>query len=193
MRCVLIDDHQSVAGLGHDIGLVQLGLGRPKGIVQRGRIDRRRARIRGRRAGIQPGQACTTPIMGRVVLRGGLGQFPRHRATAIAGVRARRQLMSHTGPKSPQSRIGNAGGRTMTRFGQRMPQAAHDQAAHNAGIAEPHFGLGRMDIHIDQLRVDFHEQRHQRMPAARQKILIGTTHRPVSRRSVTGRPLTKRY
>ena len=36
-----------------------------------------------------------------------------------------------------------AGGR------QRMAQRADDQAAHQAGIAEAHLGLGRMDVHVD--------------------------------------------
>ena len=56
-------------------------------------------------------------------------------------------------------------------------QRVHDQRAHQAGIAEPHLGLGRMHIGVDLARIERHEQRHHRMAVARQIVGIGRAHR----------------
>ena len=53
----------------------------------------------------------------------------------------------------------------------------HDQRADEAGVAEAHFGLGRMHIGIDLRRRQRHEQRHHRMAVARQIVGIGGAHR----------------
>ncbi len=50
--------------------------------------------------------------------------------------------------------------------------------AHQAGIAEPHFGLGGMDIDVDKGGIAVEEQRQRRMAVARQEIGIGAAHRP---------------
>ena len=34
---------------------------------------------------------------------------------------------------------------------------------HDAGVAEAHFGLGRMDVDVDVLRIDMHEEDDRRM------------------------------
>ncbi len=60
---------------------------------------------------------------------------------------------------------------------ERRAQGADDHAAHDAGIAEAHFGLGRVDVDVDHLGRRFEEQRHHRMAVARQEILIGAAHR----------------
>ena len=53
----------------------------------------------------------------------------------------------------------------------------HDQRADQAGIAEPDFGLGGMHVGIDLLRLQRHEQRHDRMAVARQIVRVGRAHR----------------
>ena len=60
---------------------------------------------------------------------------------------------------------------------ERGAQGTDDQAAHDAGIAEAHLGLGRMDVDVDHLGRRFEEQRHHRMAVARQEILVGAAHR----------------
>ena len=54
---------------------------------------------------------------------------------------------------------------------------ADDQAAHQAGIAEAHLGLGRMHVHVDLARIERDEQRHHRMAVARQIVGVGGAHR----------------
>ena len=61
--------------------------------------------------------------------------------------------------------------------GEAFLQRMHDQRAHQAGIAEPHLGLGGMHIGVDLLRIERDEQRHHRMAVARQIVGIGRAHR----------------
>jgi hypothetical protein len=58
--------------------------------------------------------------------------------------------------------VGDAGGRAIGGARQRMAHARHDQAAHQAGIAEAHLGLGRMHVDIDLFGPAGQEQRHHR-------------------------------
>ena len=44
-------------------------------------------------------------------------------------------------------------------------------------IAEAHFGLGGMDVDVDEGRIAFQEQRQRRMAVAREEIRIGAAHR----------------
>ena len=53
----------------------------------------------------------------------------------------------------------------------------HDQRTHEAGVAEAHLGFGRVHICIHFLVVERDEQRHDRMPVARQIVRIGSAHR----------------
>ena len=55
----------------------------------------------------------------------------------------------------------------MSRFGQGVPQGAHNQAAHHAGFPEPHFGFCRMDVDVNIGGIDFKKQREQRVSVAR--------------------------
>ena len=46
----------------------------------------------------------------------------------------------------------------------------------SAGIAEAHLGLGGMHVDVDLARIERDEQRHDRMPVARQVVGIGAAH-----------------
>ena len=61
--------------------------------------------------------------------------------------------------------------------GERGAQRADDQAAHDAGVAKAHLGLGGMDIDVDHAGRRLEEQRHHGMTIARQEILVGAAHR----------------
>ena len=61
--------------------------------------------------------------------------------------------------------------------GERMAQAPDDQAAHQARIAEPDLGLGRVDVDVDIGRVEFHIERGQRVAVAGQEVGVGGAHR----------------
>ncbi len=61
--------------------------------------------------------------------------------------------------------------------GQRVAQRADDQPAHQCGVAEPHLGLGRMDIDVDLLRRPIDEQRDHRVAVAGEHILVGAADR----------------
>ena len=65
----------------------------------------------------------------------------------------------------------------MAGFVQRRSERADDQAAHQPGIAEAHFGLRRMHIHVDKRRIAIEKQRQRRMAVAREIIGIGAAHR----------------
>ena len=52
-----------------------------------------------------------------------------------------------------------------------------DQRAHQAGVAEAHLGLGRVDVDVDFARRQRDEERDQRMAIARQIIRIGGADR----------------
>ena len=67
----------------------------------------------------------------------------------------------------------------MARRRQRMAQRADDQATHQAGIAETHLGLGRVDIHIDQMGGQVDIQRDDGMAVAGEEILVGAPDRAV--------------
>ena len=56
-------------------------------------------------------------------------------------------------------------------------QAVDDEVAHRACIAKADFGLGRMDVDIDGVRVEVDEQRQQGMPPTRDEITIGPAYR----------------
>ena len=81
----------------------------------------------------------------------------------------------------------------MAGLGQRVAQAADDQAADQRGVAEAHLGLGRMDVDVDRFGRHVEEQRHDRMAVAGEEIGIGAAHGAGEQLSRTGRPLTNRY
>ena len=62
-------------------------------------------------------------------------------------------------------------------------------AAHQAAVAEAHFGFGRMHVDVDLARIERDEQRQHRMAVARQIIGIGARapRRPAACRAPAGR------
>ena len=79
-------------------------------------------------------------------------------------------------PEGAQRRIRHRGAGAMAGRGKRRAQRAHDQAAHDAGVAETNLGLGGMDIDVDHFGRRLEEQRHHGMTVARQEILVGAAH-----------------
>ena len=77
---------------------------------------------------------------------------------------------------SAQRRFGRTLHRPKPALVQRLAQTADDHAANHRRLAETHFGLGRMDIHINQFGRHVDEQRNHRMPVPRQHLRIGTAH-----------------
>ena len=81
------------------------------------------------------------------------------------------------GRKAPSAALGDGGRGAVAGGGERVAQRADDQPAHQAGVAEAHLGLGRMDVDVDLLGRPVEKQRHDRMAVARQDVLIGAAHR----------------
>ncbi len=49
---------------------------------------------------------------------------------------------------------------------QRLAQRRDDEPARRRGVAEPDLGLGRVDVHVDEMRVAVDEERRRRVPVA---------------------------
>ena len=64
----------------------------------------------------------------------------------------------------------------MSGFGQRMFERTDDQAAHQPGIAKAYFGLGRVNVDVDQFRSKREKQGNHRVTAGGQKVLICAAH-----------------
>ena len=62
---------------------------------------------------------------------------------------------------------------TGQRTGKRLVYGMENELMHSAAIAETDFGLGRMNVNVDQGRIDGKEQAVGRMTAAVQHVLIG--------------------
>ena len=149
MRGVLVDDDQAVAGLRHDIGLVDLRARRAeRPIDQVGRRLRLEAHVGRRRADIE----------GRLVLfgkRGGAGKG-RHPAD---GIRRRALPVPIAGPRRDHRaergdcRAAAIGRGALALARQPVLQRMHDQRAHQAGIAETHFRFRRMHVGVDLARI----------------------------------------
>ena len=90
--------------------------------------------------------------------------------------RARMTVDGRTGAESAEhrSRVRRCGANAGA--GQRLADRAEDQAAHQAGIAEADIGLGRVDVYVDQCRIERDEQRGDRVPVARQNIGEGAAN-----------------
>ncbi len=149
VRRVLIDDDEAVARLRHDIGLVHLRARRAERPVEqpRARVRRvRRARI-GRGAPTSKA-ACAASAK------------PARRATRRRRRRRRTRASPNRGAAAPPRRNAAmvasppvvAARASLAR--QRFRSALNDQRAHQAGIAEAHFGLGRMHVDVDLARID---------------------------------------
>ncbi len=64
----------------------------------------------------------------------------------------------------------------MQRRGERLFQGAHDKAAHEAGIAKAHLGLGGMNVDVDEAGIAADEQCHGGMAPGRQHVDVGGAH-----------------
>ena len=69
---------------------------------------------------------------------------------------------------------------------QRVAQGADDQAAHQGGIAEPDLGLGRVDVDVDEKRIDVQEQGRRRVPVPRQEVGVGAAERALQQAVLHG-------
>ena len=173
MRGVLVDDDEAVAGLRHDIGLVHLrarGAERPVEQVGRGLGDATRVSAAGAPTSKAACAASAKPAPQRGAARCGSGArasaaSPSRRAAARAGRNAAMVALPPVVAARWPSRA------------QRLLQRAHDERAHQAGVAEAHLGLGRMHVDVDLARIERHEQRDDRMAVARQIVGIGAAHR----------------
>ena len=155
MRGVLVDDDDAVARLRHDIGLVHLrarGAERPVEQVGR-RLAAMRARVGRRRADIESGlrglgEAGSDGQRGAAAAR---RHGPRRRAPPVPARRGRGATAGRNAAivaLPPVRRCALAVAR------ERLLQRAHDQRAHQAGVAEAHLGLGRMHVDVDLARID---------------------------------------
>ncbi len=183
---MLVDDDDAVARLGDDIGLVQLAARDAERIVDR----RLGLRLAGRRRGARQGRRGDGEAAGAVRRERRLpGRHGFGEAAPAGAVRVRRAVGQGIGARPERAeRCFRRGGRgAMAGGGQRMLERADDQPAHQAGVAEAHLGLRRMDIDVDQLGRHLEEQRHHGMAVARQEILIGAAHgalqQPVAHRA----------
>ncbi len=73
--------------------------------------------------------------------------------------------------------------------GERLFQRADDEAAHEAGITEAHFGLGRVHVDVDVGGIAGDEQRKRRVPAGGQEIHVGRAHGPEQQLVAHGAPV----
>ena len=60
---------------------------------------------------------------------------------------------------------------------ERVAEAADDQPANRAGIAEADLGLGRVDVDVDLVAREVEEQGEHRVAVAGEQVLIGGAHR----------------
>jgi hypothetical protein len=182
---VLVDDDDAVAGLGDDVGAVHLGPGGAEGksmgsgdpaVDHRGgdcsvegparqpppfRPGHAEPRLAGRPVHARPAGLMTAP------------EPPDCHAEKLEGGRRCRAAGS---PPAPPA----AGGRgPVPGPGQRVAQAADDQAADQRRIAEPHLGLGRVDVHVDVGGSMLDEQGRRRMAVAGQEVGIGGAQGPL--------------
>ena len=74
---------------------------------------------------------------------------------------------------------------------KRVADRADDQAAHQAGIAEAHLELRRVDVHVELGGVELEEERGDRKAVARQHVGIGGAERAREQR-VAERPCRSR-
>jgi hypothetical protein len=58
---------------------------------------------------------------------------------------------------------------------ERCAEPADDQPPHGLRIAEPDFGLGRVNVDVDLVSRDLDEQRRNRVAVACEQVAIGRT------------------
>ena len=60
---------------------------------------------------------------------------------------------------------------------ERVAKPADDEAAHRRRVAEPHFGLRRVNVYVDLLEWNFDKQGRDRLTVARDQVAIGSAQR----------------
>ena len=187
MRRVLVDDHDALARLRHDVGLVHLrARGAERPVEQLGRA------LAHLDAGIGGWRAHVEGRLGRFREAERGARVRGHGKAARIGP-GRRAAPIPTAPRRDRRAEGGdgcaaAGGRSALALArERLLQAAHQQAADQRRIAEAHLGLGGVHIDVDFVRGKRDEQRHDRVPVARQIVRIGAAHhadeQPVAHRA----------
>ena len=169
VRGMLVDEHQAVLGLGDDIGARDLPardaerevdrLGRPAASARLRRAPRWRrgeARRAGRTADSVARRRLTLPAPGLSRSECGSGEM------RAAGSRARAATAPARGARAAATLRWPASSSARRRPLTIMP-------ADQRRIAEAHFGLGRVDVHVDLVGRHVEEQRHHRMAVAREQ------------------------
>ena len=175
MGGMLIDDDDAVARLGDDIGVVHL---RPRRAERGGEVGLAGAIAMGARiGGGRPGSQSGLRLFGEAGWRGAAGAAAKRASPSGAAGRRRAPKVA---PRQRGERRRPAGRRgAMQRRFEALLQSADEEAAHQARIVKAHFGLGRVDVDIDEVRVAAEKQDERRVPAGRQIVQIGAAHRAV--------------
>ena len=178
VRRMLVDDHQTVYGLGYDIGFGDLSAGDPERMA--GPIGHRRGslfRLAHQRCQIllpiKAGKSAGpfVHLCRRIGLLRDIGSALGRKNTAL-WIRSSRFPLPVR-----QRRFRRSLDRPKPAFVQRLAQPADDHPADHRRFAKTHFGLGRMDVYVDQFRRHFDEQCDHRVTIPRQHFGIGATHR----------------
>ena len=147
VRCVLVDDHQAVLGLGDDVGLRDL----PARDAERVGDGIRNSCVgdfgaaRGgfhRRPPHNPGQRLSL----RNPPRRGRPAAPAEQSARSAAPKPARSCHAAIAPAAGRLRA------ALVAAAQRLAQARDDHPAHRRGIAKAHLGLGRVDVDVDLAR-----------------------------------------
>ncbi len=165
MGGVLIHDDEAVAGLRDDVGLVHLRAGGAERAIEQ--IRRRRHRRCGHRAVGAPTSNAACAASARPCTSGAAAR----KAAGVDRSEGRRAAPVPVERGSPRAPGLPAGTRSRLRRrcsprrgGLRAQAPSFSACTINArtrpGIAEAHFGLGRMHVDVDLARVERHEQRH---------------------------------
>ena len=182
MRRMLVDDDQTVLGLGDDIGVGNLsacdsermvGGHRRRRLGHFGAARDRRGRAR---KGHHPVIDARRIGWGRRDVRA--EQMHRGFAALAEQKAARRRWRCRLLLPRRERGFGRALDAAKPLFVERAAQPADDHPAHKLRIAEPHFSFRRMDVHIDLARRQIEEERDDRMAIARQQIGIGAAQCP---------------
>ena len=156
MRGVLVDDHQPVARLRHDVSFVHLrARGAERTLDQIGcrleALDRASADGAPTSKAACAASAKPSAVAPRMFAPiGRKAHRPRRRAPPVIGAAPR--LPERTEGGDGGAAAGGRGALALAR--QRLLQRAHDQPAHQRAVAEAHLGLGRMHVDVDLARLD---------------------------------------
>ena len=176
VRGVLVDDHEAVARLRHDVGLVHLrARGAERPVEQVGaRLRRLDARVGRRRADVERRLRGFGKAAARRVPR----RAPRQAAATASGASPSRARGSDAGPERRDGRAA-AGRRGALRRRAPAPPAARarSDARTSPASRKRTSVLAGCTLTSTSRGVERDEQRHHRMAVARQIVGIGAAHR----------------